>query len=640
MCGIAGFLEFGAASRASVKDMVDRLYHRGPDQGGEYYDHDNDLRVGLGHRRLSILDLTENGNQPMASRSGRYVIVLNGEIYNHPEIRVELAGTVDYWRSRSDTETLLEAIDSWGISKALRKAVGMFAFAVWDLKERELTLARDRMGEKPLYYGWQGDSFLFASELKALEKYPTFKKQLDLDALSLYFRFGYYPSPYSAYQDIFKLSPGHCVTVKSEGPGQTALPIPYWSYLEHFDQGCVREDLRTDDEVLDELESILNTSVGGQQLSDVPLGSFLSGGVDSSLISAILQEQTNRPIKTFCIGFHERKFNEAPFAKKVADYLGTEHTELIVTPKDTLDIIPDLSSTYDEPFGDSSAIPTSLVCHLARKSVTVALSGDGGDELFGGYTHYRRDPALWSKVMSVPRPLRSLLGSGMRFVGEGLEAVGNTNASLATISARFQNLGEVFFSADVVRFFENRRSIWKDSNKLFGNHKSGVKNELFLKRYYRCNADLPQAMMAMDVMTYLSDDILTKVDRAAMSVSLETRVPFLDHRIVEFSARLPTKFKFRGNKGKWILRKLLSRHVPEELFERPKKGFAVPLDEWLRGPLKEWMLDLLDAGQLQQDGILDVKVVTNAVEKHLRGLTNNGARLWPVLNFQAWKNSH
>lgn len=556
----------------------------------------------------------------MISSSGRYVLVFNGEIYNHNEIRFSLNedGAEIVWRGRSDTETLLVALANWGLDRTLGNIRGMFAFALWDREKKVLVLARDRMGEKPLYWGWQGRTLLFGSELKALVAYPEFNGNINRDALTLLLRYNYIPAPHSIYQSIYKLLPGHYVVI---APGvQKATPKCYWDYRAVVREGLEAPFSGTDRQAVDKLEFLLASSLSGQMAADVPLGAFLSGGIDSSLIVALMQQQSKKNIHTYAIGFESRALDEAPYARAVAQHLGTTHTELYVTERDALDVVPDLARIYCEPFADSSQIPTFLVSRLARKYVTVALTGDGGDELFGGYTPYQFMPKIWHALRLVPQPLRQGLARTLLHlpVPQRIEKL------LSILGAR--NRGELYWLM---------RSHWLDPVSIVRGSEepdSLLRNPsdwLFIE-------PLETWMMAVDAQDYMIDDVLVKVDRAAMASSLETRVPFLDQRIVEFSASLPLSLKIRSGQGKWILRQLLHRYVPPVLVDRPKAGFMVPLGGWLRGPLRDWAEDLLSAQRLKDGGYFDVTPVRQAWSEHLQGHRDRSGRLWSVLMFQAW----
>lgn len=629
MCGFVGFFEPGgfvsSKSENVLYQMRDKLIHRGPDDGGVWFD--GEAGIGLTHRRLSIIDLTEAGHQPMISKTGRYVIVFNGEIYNHLDLRQRLEKReIVKWVGHSDTETLLASIEVLGIEQTLKESVGMFAFALWDRKTHTLILARDRIGEKPLYYGWQGRVLLFGSELKALKIHPYFENELNSEVLPLYMRHGYIPAPSSIWKGIRKLMPGTFIVFGSSDFGMIPISKSYWSLSEAIEVNQNSSFKGTEDQAIDELEILLSNAIKGQQLSDVPIGAFLSGGVDSSTIVSLMQAQSTKPIKTFTIGFNEAEFNESNHAKLISEHLGTDHHELNLTPKDSLDIIPSLSRIFDEPFGDSSAVPTLLVAKLAKQHVTVSLSGDAGDELFGGYERYSKFERWNNLVSLVPNVFREPLSAAIRVAPLGFTTFGKRHQKL---------LAEILASKNPTKLYSSLTSHWLNGDNVVVNKSEA--NYWLNKTSFNTslNDPLDQVMLA-DTMTYLPDDILVKVDRAAMAVSLETRVPMLDHRIVEWSFSLPQNLKTRGMNAKWVLRKLLHRHVPQKLIERPKMGFGVPIGAWLRGPLKDWAEDLLDPISMEKDGFFNVKPVQDKWKEHKLGLNNWECHLWDVLMFQSW----
>ncbi len=645
MCGITGFL--CAAPVVNGEDLLHRMgraiNYRGPDDDGVWLDATK--RVGLGHRRLSILDTTSAGHQPMQSDCGRYVIVFNGEIYNHLALRESLDRDFGKrsWISHSDTETLLYGLTGWGAEKFLQSASGMFAFALWDNKRRNLILARDRIGEKPLYFGWQEKSFLFSSDLSAIKTHPSFKGVINRNSLALYLRYNYVPAPHSIYQGVFKLKPG-CLLELSLESGEKEIIRPYWNFDQVVKSGLANPFHGSPGDAINTLHSSLLDSVESQMLSDVPLGAFLSGGIDSSLIVSLMQDRSTKPVQTFTIGSDDSEFNEAGYAKKVASHLGSDHTELYVNSSDALAVIPILASTYSEPFSDSSQIPTYLVSQLARQNVTVALSGDGGDELFGGYNRYLSARRIWRAMQLFPLPLRQFIGYILyRLSPSQWDQVFNILFSIIPRKYRFSipgekahKLADIVSLKDGIDFYKRLISQWPspesvvigaEEPNLFSNNKLNM---------FQSMKNIEEWMMAIDAQTYLPDDILVKVDRAAMANSLETRVPFLDHQIVELAWQLPLSYKIRGGQGKWLLRQILNKYVPKNLIERPKMGFGVPLASWLRGALKDWAECLLDEDRLRQEGFFDPSPIRSMWEQHLSGRYNRQYYLWPILMFQAW----
>lgn len=647
MCGLTGFFSPGgfqhAAASAVVTRMRDTLVHRGPDDAGVWLD--GDAGIALAHRRLSILDLSPAGHQPMHSVSGRYALVFNGEIYNHLEIRRRLnaAGLAQTgWRGHSDTETLLAAIEQWGLEQALLECVGMFALALWDRQERVLALARDRMGEKPLYYGWQDGVLLFGSELKSLRVHPNFRSDVDRDVLPRYLRYGYMPAPWSVWQGIRKLTPGCVVRFRGSDQGALPAPQPYWTLADAITAGKTDPFRGSDEDAMDALERQLRDAIAGQMMADVPLGAFLSGGIDSSTVVALMQAQSSRPVKTFTIGFSEPGYNEAEHANAVARHLGTEHTELYVDAVQARAVIPELPSMYDEPFGDSSAIPTHLVSQLARQHVAVSLSGDGGDELFGGYGRYfnHKGQRIWRASRSLPGPIKvlavSLIQSGVfSLADDALHAIGSSlrrpiGRSLSVKTDLIAALASCQTQED---YYKVMMSQWQPPPVVRQGESCDGRPSA---QHLHLLPNPVERMMFTDSLTYLPDDILAKVDRAAMAVSLETRVPLLDHRVVELAWRLPYEMKVRNGQGKWLLRQVLYRHVPRALIERPKMGFGVPVDQWLRGPLRDWAEDLLSEDRLKAQGFLDPQPIRRRWQQHVNGQQNWRDSLWLVLMFQAW----
>lgn len=649
MCGFVGVLSNQADMLGSqyIARMTDAIRRRGPDDSGVWAD--PAAGVVLGHRRLAIVDLTPAGHQPMACHTGRFITAFNGEIYNHLDLRraLEATGSAPAWRGHSDTETLLAGFVVWGIRATVERCIGMFAFAVWDKQTRALTLGRDRLGEKPLYYGWQGTGeqacLLFGSELKALKTHPAFCAEVDRDALCLLMRHNYIPTPNSIYRGIRKLQPGTLLTVSLAR--REPVIETYWSLSDVAVSGNRQPFAGSSDQAVDELEALLKSAVRQQMVADVPLGAFLSGGIDSSTVVALMQAQSDRPVQTFTIGFNEEGYNEAVHAKAVARHLGTDHTELYVTPQQALDVIPNLPTLYCEPFADSSQIPTFLVSQLARRKVTVALSGDAGDELFAGYNRYVLARKLWGRISTVPRGMRQIAAGGIRGLSPTTwnKLLGPLQL-LAPRSLRQANIGDklhkgagVLAADSIDDLYLGLVTHWQPEGLVIGGREPATYlcgNPLLLE-----GLDDVQRMMALDTVTYLPDDILVKVDRAAMGVSLEGRVPFLDHRVVEFAWRLPQTLKLQDGVGKWVLRQVLYRHVPKELIERPKMGFGVPIDVWLRGPLKDWAEALLDEGRLRREGFFNPAPIRTKWAEHLSGKRNWQYLLWDVLMFQAWLES-
>lgn len=634
MCGLAGILHGSPVAREGhtecLQGMLSALVHRGPDDTGIWAD--IQCGVALGHRRLAILDTSPSGHQPMVSACGRYVITFNGEIYNHLELRQKL-NDVGRWLGHSDTETLLAAIAAWGIEMALQRCVGMFAFAVWDRTKRSLTLARDRMGEKPLYYGWQGQVFLFGSELKALCAHPAFDAEIDRNALTLLLRHSYIPSPYSVYRGIHKLPPGTWLTLRSEQ--RDAQPVPYWSMQSVAGRGMATPFAGSVSQAVDELERLLDQSLAGQMMADVPLGAFLSGGVDSSTIVALMQVRASRPVKTFSIGFYEAGYNEAENANAVARHLGTEHTEFYVTPQEVMAIISRLPTIYDEPFSDASQLPTLLVSQLASKHVTVALSGDGGDELFGGYNRYTTAMRVTRMIDRLPSTLRKQICRGLEVVPAKMWDHMGRWTDKGELSEKVRKLTEIIDAPNLESLYRQLVSHWKQPEQIVIDA-TEPETELTRVAGQLNFPDFEHRMMYLDTVSYLPDDVLAKVDRAAMATSLETRVPLLDHRLVRFAWRLPLSLKIRDGQGKWILRQVLYRHVPRELIERPKMGFGVPVGDWLRGPLRDWAENLLDESRLRQEGFFNSAPIRKKWSEHLSGERNWQYHIWDVLMFQAW----
>lgn len=628
MCGLTGFFSpqgfADVEARAILTTMRDTLIHRGPDDAGGWLD--SDAGIALAHRRLAILDLSSAGHQPMASSSGRFVIAFNGEIYNHHDLRAELDRTEDRpsWKGLSDTETVLAGIERWGLVATLRKSVGMFAIALWDRERRTLILARDRMGEKPLYYGVQSGVLLFGSELKALKAHPAFRAEIDRGALSLLMRHSYIPAPYSIFKHIKKLLPGTVLTFRC--PADEAAPAPYWSLGSCGEIGQPLGFGGTAIEAADQLEGLLKEAVGQQMIADVPLGAFLSGGVDSSLVAALMQAQSPRPVRTFSIGFEEDSYNEAHHALAVSRHLGTEHTELYVTSRQARDLVPAMPRIYSEPFADNSQIPTYLVCSMARQHVTVSLSGDGGDELFCGYDRYASLRKWGARLERVPKVLHTPLAR-LASIGGRLDLARRES---------WERLADLLVAPSNGHIYRQLISHWRHPIDLVigGWEPPTAFSEL---KSRQVDSNLIDMAMAIDQMTYLPDEILCKVDRAGMAVSLETRMPLLNHRVVEFAGQLPLAYKLRGHVNKWILRQVLERYLPRQYFERPKMGFGVPIGAWLRGDLKEWAAELLNASRLRQQGYLEPSAILNKWNEHQAGVRNWDSQLWVVLMFEAWR---
>jgi asparagine synthase (glutamine-hydrolysing) len=630
MCGLAGFLSLDRSAAAEdysriAAAMGQTLTHRGPDDAGVWCD--GERGIALAHQRLSVVDLSNAGRQPMRSRSGRYVLVYNGEIYNHRELRRTLESQGAVFRGTSDTEVLLEAVEQWGLLESVSQANGMFALALWDGAERTLTLARDRLGIKPLYYGWQGSGFLFASELKALRAHPSFQADVDRAALALFLQHSYVPAPFSIYRGIRKLMPGTLLTVSRNTAPEGSSPRPYWCLRDVVERGSELGFRGTDVEAVDALEQHMRDAVGRRMMADVPLGAFLSGGIDSSSVVALMQAQSSLPVKTFSIGFAESEYDEAPAARAVATHLGTEHVEHYVTPAEALQVVPRLPHIYDEPFADSSQIPTVLLSQITRQHVTVSLSGDGGDEWLGGYERYHRIQTLWKNIRWIPRGFRRLVGHGLQHTVPR-ETGGRVASKLRTLS-RFLDC------ADVRQLYTRFHTHWKDPESLVAG--SLLPTTIFTDcDGWAGRPDFVEELMYVDAMTYLPDDILVKVDRASMAVSLEARVPLLDHPLVEFLWTLPAQLKVRSGNGKWVLRELLDRYVPRRLVERPKRGFGVPLDRWLRGPLRPWAEELLSESRLREEGFFDPQPIRHLWQQHQNGTADWHYYLWDILMFQAW----
>ncbi len=643
MCGLTGYWDLARESggdqlRATIARMAATLRHRGPDDEGVWVD--PAAGIALGFRRLSILDLSAEGRQPMQSAGGRYVVLFNGEIYNFQALRQELEARGDRFRGHSDTEVLLAAVSRWGLEAALERFNGMFAFALWDRERRVLHLVRDRLGEKPLYYGWIQQTLLFGSELKALRAHPSFQPEIDRNALALYVRYSCVPTPHSIYRGIYKLPPGTILTLDERSIGADPRPVAYWSVREVAERGVAEPFAGPPGEAAAHLEELLSDAIRLRMIADVPLGAFLSGGIDSTTVVALMQAHSARAVKTFSIGFEDPDYNEAAHAAAVARHLGADHTELVVTPAEAMAVIPRLPALYDEPFADPSQIPTFLVAELARRAVTVSLSGDGGDELFAGYNRYRWGTGIWPRVARMPRALRAAAAAGI-----GTVAPATWTSMFAKVNAvlpprlrprspgdKLHKLAAALSVDDPETAYLGLTSHWMDASLVVGASNASVPNG-------SREPELPTAihqMMYRDTVAYLPDDILVKVDRATMGVSLEARIPLLDHRVVEFAWRLPVEMKIRAGESKWVLRQLAYQYVPRELLERPKAGFAVQIDTWLRGPLRGWAEELLSERRLGNEGFFRPQPIRARWTEHLSGQRNWADSLWGILMFEAW----
>lgn len=645
MCGIAGIWNNKKSSNemyTCLHSTISVIKHRGPDDGDVWFD--ENVRLGLAHRRLSIIELTKAGHQPMQSSCKRYIIVFNGEIYNHHQIRSKLF-EVDQnikWRGSSDTETLLESVRLLGLEETLKLTTGMFALALYDRQAESLFLARDRFGEKPLYFGYNLGSFVFASELKSIKAIPGLDLKISQKSVQLQSQFAYVPEPYSIYEGIFKLEPGSILElsisdIKNSNTGKTKK---YWSAYDSASYGLGNKiEFNSDQAAIAELDRLLKISVKEQMMSDVPLGAFLSGGIDSSLIVSLMQAQSANPIKTFTIGFNEKGYNEAVHAKAVAKHLGTDHTELYVTAKDSISIVDRLASIYDEPFADTSQIPSILVSQLAKSKVTVCLSGDAGDELFGGYSRYFLTKKMWATISSLPKAIKSILVKSIHLLSPNQW---NILYNTLVFNSGNKLIGNKLYKAVKALQANNGRELYFNLvNHL--NPKETLMSNFDIEDVYskwHNGGSLIDQMMLFDTISYLPGDILTKMDRAAMSVSLETRIPFLNHNLYEFAWKLEDKYKIRNGVGKWILRKNLYNYVPESLVNRPKMGFSVPVGDWIRGPLKDWAEDLLDDAKIGEQGYYNRHSVKQIWEEHKSGKKNWDYQLWNILMFQQWLNSN
>lgn len=662
MCGIAGFLgprAFQATADSVIRTMTDAIAHRGPNSGGHWSE--SGACLALGHRRLAVIDLSYAGFQPMHSPCGRYVMAFNGEIYNHQVLRCKLASSnfeVTRWRGTSDTETLLAAFVAWGIEATLQAVKGMFALALWDRKEQALTLARDRFGEKPLYYGFakgtSGDvdgsvtgrgAVLFGSELKALMAHSQWQGTLEESVLEDYLRFGGVTGEASIFQGVAKLAPGSLLTISEADVDNGRLPAPFrwWSPEEAAREAMLADALADPEVAVSAVEKALGGSVRDRVKADVPLGAFLSGGVDSSLIAALMQEQTNSPVRTFSVGFDDTRYDESQYAEAIAAHLGTEHTTLRATSRMALDLVPSLPELYDEPFADSSQLPTALISRLTRQHVTVALSGDGGDELFGGYNRHVWVPRIWSKLRHLPLCTRRALSKTLQSIpshtyDELMHRTGRVlpaRLRLRTFGEKLYKLAAVLESPSEQSLFWGVASMNRDPAELLAGSGRGRLSDSLYRSLQGFNS--VEWMLLMDTLHYMVDDVLVKVDRASMASSLEVRVPFLDPEVFHTAWRIPSKIKLHGGDNKWVLRQLLYRHVPRELVDRPKMGFAVPLDIWLRGPLREWAEDLLSSSSLAGLPIINATRVRRLWQAHLKEQGHYAQQLWAVLQLLAWQ---
>lgn len=647
MCGITGFINASFPAEqwnTSLLNMAETIVHRGPDDVGVWFD--AEAGVGFAHRRLSIIDISHEGHQPMFSPSGRYVITYNGEIYNYPSLRMSLNKNNIKWRGYSDTEVILAAIETWGLEASVKRFIGMFAFSLWDKKDRVLYLCRDRVGIKPLYYGRIRNGVVFGSELKALKAHKDFDPIISRNALTLYLRYNCIPAPYCIYQDCWKLQPGHILKIpltKFQKNQELPESFPYWSASDIAESGQRNPVRFTPKEAIEKLEELLCDAIRMQMVADVPLGCLLSGGIDSSIVAALMQSVNSRPIKTFSIGFNDIRYNEAKYAKSVANYLGTEHTELYLSSDDALDVIANIPILYDEPFSDSSQIPMFLLSKLTRQHVTVCLSGDGGDELFGGYNRHFLWQNIWQKIKWMPFFLKNILSRSLQTItpvawdkiAQRMISKMPNRLKPTMPGDRIHKFSKVIGSESPEKMYKSLISHWNNPERVVIDGYEPL-TALMNSDSHPDLSDFTHIMMYLDLIAYLPDDILTKVDRASMGVSLEARVPLLDHRIVEFAWRLPLSMKVFNNQGKWILRQILYKYVPRELIERPKMGFAIPIDAWLRGPLRDWAEAILDENRLKQEGFFDPKPIRKKWEEHLSGKLNWQYDLWDVLMFQAW----
>ena len=645
MCGIAGFFPGpngynNLDHKKYLLKMSEAIIHRGPNDSGTWFD--EETGIGLAHQRLSIIDTSDAGHQPMDSSSGNFRIVFNGEVYNHIEIRKEIESIANVnWKSTSDTETILEAFEIWGIENAINKFVGMFAIAVWSHKEHSLYLIRDRLGEKPLYYGWQNDVFLFGSELKSLYAHPSFENKLSRKNIALFMRYSYVPDPYSIFENTYKLPPASLIKLKlgSEDQMNRSLPDPvfYWNLKDAFKNG--KNNIITDPgEVVEGLKEQLLNATKIQSRSDVPLGAFLSGGIDSSTIVALLQDQSTKPVKTYTIGFENKEYDEAGVAAEIANELGTDHTEHYVSHSEILDVIPKLADLYDEPFADSSQIPTYIVSKLASSEVKVSLSGDAGDELFGGYNRYLKAPSMYNYLKPIPHNLRTAVGKSLDLLPANTWQIAGKIFSINQAPDKVKKILSIMQSKDIDDVYARLTSHWVGEDIVLNSDSEYLVDNSWMNKNPSFAAE--EKMMFQDITNYMLGDILVKLDRASMGVSLETRVPFLDHRVVEYSCRIPLDIKIRDGVGKWPLRKILETYLPKNLIQKPKMGFGIPINEMLRGPLKDWAENLLDENKIQSQGIFNTRLVREKWNNHLTGKGNYQHELWNLLMFQSWYDTY
>lgn len=637
MCGLAGFFNSSpqvGSFESILYAMTKRIEHRGPDGNGVWFNLDD--RIGLGHQRLAVIDTSQQGHQPMQSQCGRYVVVYNGEIYNYRELKQGLIAKGHCFLGNSDTEVLLALIVEHGILQTLQLISGMFAFALWDKKNKTISLARDRIGEKPLYYGLVHGALVFGSELKSIRAYPEFKSQISRSSLALFLQYGYIPAPHSIYANIFKLPPGTCISVSTSTIHTLPTPTTYWSAQRVADDGLMSQPKISERRALQQTHALLSDIVKNRMVADVPIGAFLSGGIDSSLITALMQVHSDKPVKTFTIGFQDKAYNEAEYAKLVAQHLKTDHIELYVGATDALSVIPQLATIYDEPFADSSAIPTFLVAQLAKQHVTVCLSGDGGDEVFGGYNRYLLGQKIWKKIALCPHPIRVFMQKLFLTVPPTKWDVFFNAMRLPSMGDKIHKLASVVGVKSPELLYQHLISQWFNAHSLVkGQEQCGTEIKM-VDLTQSQGVNFIEKMMITDTLSYLPDDIMVKVDRAAMAVSLESRAPYLDHQLIEFIWTLPQDLKIRRSETKWLLRQILSNYLPNKLVERPKMGFGIPLASWLRGPLRDWADSLLDKTMLDQQDMLHSGPIIDKWKEHLSGRRNWQYALWPILMFQEW----